>query len=335
MNREKLRVGVFVPPPVPEGESGSVRHAGIGRIPKSTQRDLMSLLDALDGAEVYKDLNFRESFIENGKVYADGYCLNELDIYFWYCEVDRSVGSYDLEVLKTLAQDIRVVIDPFNFEVGLDKYRSHLRLLKAGVSVAETVLFDHNNIERVQDVLEKWGRAILKPRRGGFGRGVMLIESYPMLRDMVDYIYATTGVSPDKAYMLERYYENNIDDWVGTAMINGKIMYGYRKRTSKWVSLGGGAMKVYDAQEVGGEVEQCDVTAEQEREALKAYRALGCEIVGFDFITHKGKSIIVDENTFPGYYEEIFRQLNKDPADEFFKLIKCELNKTGRTVAGS
>ncbi|WP_152412930.1 ATP-grasp domain-containing protein [Nitrolancea hollandica] len=333
MNRKKLKLGVFIPPRITEVEPGAVHHAGIGRIPRATQRDLMSLLDSLDGVEVHKDLNFRQSFIHDGKIYTDGFCLNNLAIYVWYCEVDRNVGSYDLEVLKTLARDIRVVVDPFNFEVGLDKYLAHLRLSKAGVSVAETVLFDHNNIQRVKGVLEKWGRAILKPRRGKFGKGVMLIESYPMLRDMVDYISSTTGLNPDKAYMLERYYDNTIDDWVGTTIINGELVYGYRKRTSKWVPLGGGAMKVYDANEVGGEVEQCDVTPEQEREALTAYRALGCEIVGFDFITHKGKPIIVDENTFPGYYEDIFRQLNKNPADEFFKLITCELNRTGQAIA--
>ena len=38
--------------------------------------------------------------------------------------------------------------------------------------------------------------------------------------------------------------------------------------------------------------------------------------------TGAGKSIIVDENTFPGYYEEIFKQVGKNPAEEFFKLIK-------------
>jgi glutathione synthase/RimK-type ligase-like ATP-grasp enzyme len=202
------------------------------------------------------------------------------------------------------------------------------------VSVAETVLVNHKNIERVKAVLEEWGSALLKPRRGKFGKGVMRIDNYPMLRDVVQYIYSTTRMSPDKAYMLERYYDNNIDDWVSTTM-NDELMYGYRKRPSKWAPLGGGTMKVYDATEVGGAVERCAVTPEQEREALKAARALGCEIVGFDFITHNGKPIIVDENTFPGYYEEIFRQLNKNPAEELFKLIKFELNKTAQSITRS
>ena len=49
------------------------------------------------------------------------------------------------------------------------------------MSIAETVLFDHNNIERVKDVLEQCDSALLKPRRGKFGKGVMLIESYPVV----------------------------------------------------------------------------------------------------------------------------------------------------------
>ena len=94
-------------------------------------------------------------------------------------------------------------------------------------------------------------------------------------------------------------------------------------------------MKVYDRNEVGGAVEKCVVTPEQEREALKAARTSGCEIIGFDLITHNGKPIIVDENTFPGYYEEIFRYINKNPSEEFFKLIKFELDNTSPPVARS
>ncbi len=105
-----------------------------------------------------RDLDFRRSYVKNGRIYTDSHCLNGLDIYFWHCEVDRRVGSYDLDVLKTLAQDVKVVINPYNFEVGLDKYQAHLRLQKAGVRVAESVLFDHTNIECMKGVLRDWDR---------------------------------------------------------------------------------------------------------------------------------------------------------------------------------
>lgn len=101
-----------------------------------------------------------------------------------------------------------------------------------------------------------------------------------MLRDMVEYISSTTGTTPDRAYMLERYYENDIEDWVGTTLINGELMYGYKKGPPKVDVLGRSGLKVYDSKQTGGEVVRCDVSEAQAREALKAYGALGAEIIG-------------------------------------------------------
>ena len=324
---KKIKVGICIPPPVPKGQSASIHSAGIGRVPQDTQKRLIEMIEKTNDVEVYSNLNFRNSFIRDGKVYVGDFCLNELDIFFWYCEVDRSVGSYDLEVLKTLSKDIKVVINPQSFEIGLDKYQSHLAIKKAGCSVAETVLFDYKNLHYMEKIMKEWGSAVLKPRRGGFGKGVTFINSFATLRDIADYIHSTTGTTPDKAYMLEKFYENSLNDWVSVTMINGEIMYGYRKRKSKLVDMGNGKTKVYDANEIGGEVDGCEIPMEFREEALKAYRAIGAEIIGFDMISRNGKPIIIDENTFPGYYEEIFRQVGLDPAGEFYKLIVLEINK--------
>jgi len=326
-NIKKIKVGICIPPPVTKGQSASIHYGGIGRLPLNTQQKLIGMIKEIKNVEIHMDINFRNSFIRDGKVYANDFCLNELDIFFWYCEVDRSVGSYDLDVLKTLAQDIKVVINPQSFEVGLDKYASHLAIKRAGGSVAETVLFDYKNLHYMERVLKEWGAAVLKPRRGGFGKGVTFINSFAILRDVADYIYSTTETTPDKAYMLERFYDNSLNDWVSVTIINGEIMYGYRKRKTKLVEMSNGITKVYDGNEIGGEVDGCEVPLLCREEALKAYRAIGAEIIGFDMIYNGGKPIIIDENTFPGYYEDIFKEVGRDPAEEFYKLIISEINK--------
>lgn len=326
-NTKKIKIGVFIPPPVISGNSASIHSAGIGRIPLSTQQKLINLIEKIDGVEIVLNLNFRNSYIRDGKIYVNNFCLNDLDIFFWYCEIDRSVGSYDLEVLKTLSKDVKVVINPQSFEIGLDKYESHLAIKRSGGSVAETVLFDYSNLHYIENVLNEWGAAVLKPRRGGFGKGVTFINSFAMLRDTVDYIHSTTESTPDKAYMLERFYSNSYDGWVSVTMINGEIMYGYKKRRTKLVEMGSGVTKIYDANEIGGEVDGCEIPSLYKNEALIAYNAIGAEIIGFDMICHDGKPIIIDENTFPGYYEEIFKEVGRDPADEFYKLIISEITK--------
>jgi len=326
MNK-KIKIGFYIPKPVSKGQSASIHFGGIGRLPENTQKKLVNLIKNTKNLEVFSDLNFRESFIREGRVYIKDFCLNDLDIFFWYCEVDRSVGSYDIEALKTLAHDTKVVINPTGFEIGLDKYTAHLAIKKAGGSVAETVLFDYKNLHYIEEIFKEWGSAILKPRRGGFGKGVTLIDSFDTLRDIVDYIKSTTKSTPDKAYMLERYYKNGFKNWASTTIINGEVMYAYKKRKTKLVNLRKNVKKVYDADEIGGEVDNYEISKICKDEVLRAYRAIGAEIIGFDIIFNRNKPIIIDENTFPGYYEEIFKEVGRDPAEEFYKLILSEIDK--------
>jgi len=320
-------VGVHIPPPPPQGQPASIHSPGIGCLTVTAQKALMDQIQQLDRVTLYTDVNFRASFILNGKVYVDSICLNDLDILFWYCEVDRSVGSYDLEVLHTLASDLKVVINPRGFEVGLDKYASHLALKRAGVSVADTILVDYNNLRYLKDLLDEWGYAVLKPRRGGYGKGVTLLGSFAALRDTIEYIYSTARGTPDKAYLIERFYPNSSDDWISTTIINGELVYGYRKRDNRFVEFGNGFVKVYDALEIGGEVDSCEVPPSYRVEALKAYEAIGAEVIGFDMITHCSQPIIVDESTFPGYYDDLFAETGQGPADAFYRLIVTEIDK--------
>ena len=55
---KKVKVGIFIPPPVPKGHSASVRHSGIGRLPLTTQQKL---------TKIKKQTNLKIFFI--GKFY--------------------------------------------------------------------------------------------------------------------------------------------------------------------------------------------------------------------------------------------------------------------------
>src|SRR4051812_4718609 len=116
---DKLRVGLFIPAKPPENGPSSIHAAEIGRIPAETQRQLMALLYKRDDVEIVADINFMKTIIKNDKVYYSNLCLNELDMFFWYCKIDKNIGSYSIEMLKTLALDTKVVIDPISFEIGL------------------------------------------------------------------------------------------------------------------------------------------------------------------------------------------------------------------------
>lgn len=293
----------------------------IGCLSPLVREPLFEKLRANDSIELYEQLDLRNALILNGKVYCDGFCLNDLDRLVWYWDVDRNPGSFDIELLRTLSRDVEVIPNPFNYEVGIDKYKAHLKLREAGVNVSDSAMFDLRVPEMMHAVLEEWGAALLKPRRGGWGKGVTLIDSVDRLRDIVGYIASTSENSSEHGFFLERYYENDPNRWASITMINGEIAQAYRKVDAKFHDLGNGRFKVLDADEKGGGTVLADLTPAHIEQAHRAYDALGLAIVGFDMIWTKDGPIIVDENTAPGNYINLYQEEGKDPVEIFNRLI--------------
>lgn len=300
-----LKVGTFLPerPYLPSLTVDPA--AGVGCLRPELRQQILAGLDALPGVAWTHDLNFRRALIRNGDVWCGELCLSELDAFVWYCEIDRDPGSFDLEVLRTLARTTRVIREPAAFSRAVDKYRAHLCLRDAGVRVPEFVLFDHRAPEAMAALLAEWGAALLKPRRGGWGKGVTLIEHAGQLRDIVDYVGAAAGPG---AFYLERYLDNDLSRWVSVLLIGGEIVYAYRKLASKHAELLPGRSKILDQDERGGEVELAPLTTEQIALARAADRALGCGLIGFDMVWTEEGPVIIDENTSPGHYPALFRQ---------------------------
>ncbi|TVL91200.1 hypothetical protein CD790_18170 [Streptomyces sp. SAJ15] len=290
-------------------------------VPVEARDRCLGLLADMADVQFFHGLNIDRSYIRGGRVHHGEICLNELDLYVWHAQIDRRPGSYHLEALRTLSHDTRVVADPDMFAVGIDKFRAHLLLRRAGVRVPDTVLLDQGNVGAAEPVLAEWGRALLKPRFGYFGRGVLLIEDFATLRDAVGYLAATAPGAGDGTLLLERFYDNDLAEWVSVAMVGGEIMYGYRKRPSRWAAMRGGAAKVYDLAGAGGEVDLCEVPAAHAELASRAQNVMGAQIIGFDMILHQGLPVIVDENTFPGFYPELFRRADKDLGFELYRMI--------------
>ena len=180
------------------------------------------------------------------------------------------------------------------------------------MKVAQSVLFDHRVPARMADVLDEWGAAVLKPRRGGWGQGVTLIDNAERLRDIIGYVKSTAEHSPDQGFFLERYYENDPNRWARITMINNEVAYGYRKVSTKFHDFGDGRLKVQDVDEKGGGVVLADLLPIHIEQAERASEALGLGLVGFDMIWTADGPIIVDENTSPGNYIDLYEEVGKD-----------------------
>jgi len=313
-------VGIFVPPPLDLTVSRSIHNPGIGRVNKEIHARLWERLDN-SGLSISPDLNFRHALIHNGAVLFSDKQDCSIRKYFWYCEIDRKPNGFDFSVLKSLSARMPVARDPHLYERALDKHSAFSLLRKYNVPVSETILVSPKSIHQAESLIRSWEMAVLKPRRGGYGKGVTLFNNYETLRDAIEYIEATTPQSSEGGFYLERFYENDIKDWVSVTIIDGQIVYGYRKNPDRFVSLGNGKLKVYSKDEISGGVSLCAISPLQEKIALDAYNALGLEVIGFDMLLNNGTPIIVDVNTFPGMYQDLFEEQGLVGGDLFFNMI--------------
>ncbi|PSL45982.1 RimK-like ATP-grasp domain-containing protein [Saccharothrix carnea] len=127
--------------------------------------------------------------------------------------------------------------------------------------------------------IEEWGHAVLKPRRGCFGRGVLFIDNFTALRDVVGYL---------------------------------------------------------DAERGGGAVEYRDVPATHAALALRAQQVFGLPLLGLDIIRHEGEPIVVDVNTGPALYPELFAAAGRSLPHELHRVFTAAIGEVaGQPVRAS
>ena len=326
---KKVKLGLFFPARNPGLATTIADNPGF--IDESTREGLLERLGNLENVEVTEGIDFRKAVAVNGKVFVGDTCLNDFDLFAWYAEIDPTPTSYHLEILETLAKDTVVMSDPSAMRVGLDKYLAHTKLKNAGISVADFALFpnDISSYTKIIPYLNQWGELLIKPRLGSFGQGIIRISDESTFRDVVGYtrlreegnLNLGGGAS---TVFVEKFYPNDTTAWCSTTIIGGDLVYGYRKKPEKFVD----DWKVFDENEIGGCVDYIDPSPEHKDLALRAADVMGLDVIGFDIIKTipDNKLVIIDENTFPGFYPEIFSQIGKNPAEIFYVAIKKKIN---------
>ncbi|MEJ2854102.1 MULTISPECIES: ATP-grasp domain-containing protein [unclassified Saccharothrix] len=311
---------------------------GGGVIAPDEHSKLLRLLEETPGWDVVHGLDFRDTHIRRGRVYREDVCLSDLDVYLWHVDFARKPGSYDLDALLTLTRDTVVIPDPEQIALAFDKHWAYLTLDRAGVAVPDSILVSARNIDAAEHVLAEWGCAVLKPRRGCFGWGVTFIDSFTTLRDIVGYIDSETtetrvrGVSQagsGRSFLLERFYPNSPHDWLGVTFVGDEVAYGFRKDADRHARWNDTAWKVYDAGRGGGSVQYHDVPPSHLTLLHTARRAFDLPLIGFDVICHEGRPMIVDVNTGPALYQELFAAAGKTMSRELHRAYTTAVRLRG------
>jgi hypothetical protein len=128
-------------------------------------------------------------------------------------------------------------------------------------------------------------------------------------------------------FLLERFYPNSPHDWLGVTFAGDDIAYGFRKEPDRHARWSGTAWKVYDAGRGGGSVRYQDVPPSHADLLHTARRAFDLPLVGFDVICHEGGPMVVDVNTGPALYPELFTAAGKSMAHELHRAYRTAIRR--------
>lgn len=260
------------------------------------------------GITYIDNLDFRKAIIKNNEVILGDVCLTDLDQFVWMGYLDRTMESYDLEVLGVMEREVKVHNSRTFYSVATDKFSALNKLYHHGIPTSEHFLVNLNNVDYLKPLFEH-SSFLLKPRRSSFGLGIIKIDRFSQLRDIMEF-------HPKKSYHLEKFYPNDMEAWTGVTVINGVPLYGYRKKMEKISDW-----KVYDRGKSGGKINYVELSPELKKISAIVGEILEGNIYGLDFIKTEEGYKIVDVNCHPGIYYEFIKELNIPIAEIFFKML--------------
>lgn len=311
---KKIRVGFFKKPQ--------------GVFSEKFIQDIEDELKTLPDVEFFSGLDFRKACIINGHAYVEGFDMNTLDIYFWHDTVKPATwgaDNYALNVLRALENDCLVINSSEATRIVNDKFLAHTALKKHSLPVADFALVDASDKESLKNIFTAFNSSVLiKPRFGGWGKGIVKIDSLNALLDQADLILSFSP-SANLQLLIEKYYPNDLSKWISVVVFGDKVLFGYRKnimREADW--------KICDPHKEdgkGAQSEYVDPAPELKELALAAKNAIGKDIVCFDFIHTTEGYKIVDENGRPGLYAHCLEKAGVDIKKELLELIKSKLPK--------
>jgi len=291
---------------------------------ESLKADFLSALAKHSDYQIIDGLDFRRAYIHNGSVYCDETNFADVEVLFWFGEVDRRHTSYHIEMLEAIGQQTRVVNDGPSTRIALDKLVTQLCLHRYGIPVPEFIAVSRDNLYDVRSIVEKKS-FIIKPRLGSFGVGIMQVANFDQLVDLVDY-------SEQAAHFLEEYIVSSPEQFIGINVIGGTIVSSYGKEPASFRGW-----KVFDRERRGGHMVPRVPSPEQQKIALAVAQATGLDMLGIDIVqsSESGANYVIDVNSFPGLYPDLNMQFGHDVAGLCVKLISSKLESARASAAFS
>lgn len=163
----------------------------------------------------------------------------------------------------------------------------------AGLPVPKTIYIE--SVKEIPTLEHELGFPIIaKEDRSRQGRNVLMLKTHAELVTFVEKNCSTTKPSTADRYHFQEFIPANFD--VRVLVLGEKVLGAIERRSSNPDEFRHNIA-------LGGHASLTKVSAEMEKMALTAARALDYQFAGVDFITHRtaGKTYILEANRSPGF----------------------------------
>ena len=130
--------------------------------------------------EFMGNINLEEdSFIDDDIVCGDINIL-QCNLFFWYA---KGMKKYE-DILYAISSHVKTIKNPKSLLIVGDKFKAYTILNSAGLDVSQYALIKYDDLNSMQNILDDWKTVLIKPRGGSYGRGIIKVDGFELLRDI-------------------------------------------------------------------------------------------------------------------------------------------------------
>ena len=207
------------------------------------------------------------------------------------CSLEQAI--YRMDILYTFEDyGIKVVNRASAIEKAIDKYRALHILLMHKIPVPPTIVCERASIARnlLRRELQTFKEGIvIKPMFGSRGFGVMKLS-----KTQLDYVWR---IASDLEYFrhiiyIQKFIKHGGKDIRAFVIGDEVVSAMYRKAVGDWKTNISQGAKPIPIEKIPDELQDI---------AVRAAKALGCEVAGVDIIERDGQYYVLEVNSQPGW----------------------------------
>lgn len=232
-------------------------------------------------------INYAQCYmtIEKGNpvVYYQGQVLDDFDAII--PRIAQSYTKYGCAVVRQFEmRDVYTTNKSIAIDRSRNKLRSYQLLAKAEVGVPKTV-FAHETAD-LDDVIDKAGGAplIVKVARGTHGNGVVLAETNKAAKAVMQAFYVE-GVS----FLVQEFVQESAGADIRVIVVGRQVVASIKRQSLD--------DDFRSNTHQGGVGKPVKLTAEEERTAIKAAKAMGLAICGVDMMRSDRGPLVLEVNS--------------------------------------